>query len=225
MKSANTAPCLPTAGRPPGLASARLTLSRRSPEREGREPPGRPPIAPAPRPHSRRPGSCRERRTGPPAEPIPRPRHLDPALPHSPLPGPPPRDLRRNGYATSSHAPLHRTTDSPAHEQRRKHPSAHVHAIGHRRRTETRRTRRPSVSRGCIGRHGGLPVSAEPDRGSRRNPSRGVAAATGCRSGAESHSGHPAFGLPGLPDHRQEFVDRDDRDAEASGLLCLAGCR
>ena len=207
------------------MAPARLTLSRRSPEREGREPPGRPPNSPAPRPHSRRPGRCRESQTGPPAEPIPPappPRSSPPACTTA---GPVPRDLRRNGHATSSRAQLHRTTDSPAHEQRRKHPGPPVHGIGHRRRTSTRPTRRPSVSRGRIGRHGGLPVRAESDRGSRRDPSRGVAAATGCRSGGGSCSGHPAFGLPCLPDHRQEFVDRDDRDAEAPGLLCLAGCR
>ena len=127
-------------------------------------------------PHSRKPGSCRERRTGPPAEPIPPappPRSSHPAFTTTAVPVP--RDLRRNGHATSSRAPLHRTTDSPAHEQRRKHPGPHVHAIGHRRRTETRRTRRPPVSRGHIGRHGGLPVRAESDRGSRRDPSRGVA--------------------------------------------------
>ena len=176
-------------------------------------------------PHSRRPGSCRERRTGPRRSPSPRPRHFDPAIPAFTTAGPVPRDLRRNGYATSSRAPLRRNTDSPAYEQRRKYPGPPVHAIGHRRRTSTRRTRRPSVSRGRIGRPDGLPVSAEPDRGSRRDPSRGVAAATGCRSGGGSRSGHPAFGLPCLPDHRQEFVDRDDRDAEASGLLRLAGCR
>ena len=52
-----------------------------------------------------------------------------------------------------------------------------------------------------------------------------IAHTDGERSGGESCSGHPALGLPGLPDHRQEFVNRDDRDAEASGLLCLAGCR
>ena len=82
---------------------------------------GRPPNAPAPRPHPRRPGRCRDGRNVPPAAPIPATRHSDPAIPaFTTTAKPVPRDLRRDGDATDSHAPFSRGKDGPVHESRRK---------------------------------------------------------------------------------------------------------
>ena len=101
MKSVNTAPIRPDALR------AGAT--------------GRPPNAPAPRPHPRRPGRCRDGRNVPPAAPIPATRHSDPAIPaFTTTAKPVPRDLQRDGDATDSHAPFSRGKDGPVHESRRK---------------------------------------------------------------------------------------------------------